>query len=84
MALSKSQTGVGGPPVNWMACEAAESAFNSVRDTDADPPIPYYVDDPTGWVAPFYFDSGKAYNANPDNLFDVPDDIGNIVFIPIC
>ena len=69
------------------ACEAAEDAFNTVRDTEQDPPIPYYInegDADTTWTFPFYFNSGKAYSADPDNLFNVPADVADIVFISVC
>jgi hypothetical protein len=66
------------------ACEAAEDAFNTVRDTEQDPPIPYFINDGTTWTFPFYFNSGKSYSADPDNLFNVPADVADIVFTPVC
>ncbi len=66
------------------ACAAAETAFVTDRD---DPKIDYYedkLDDGSVIHYGFYFYSGHRYSSDPDNLFDVPDDIDGMVKIPIC
>jgi hypothetical protein len=65
------------------ACSVLAFAFKNADD----PKIEYYedeLDDGTVIHYGFYFYSGHRYSADPDNVFDVPDDIDGMVKIPIC
>lgn len=68
------------------ACAAAQVTFNEVRANGDDPGITYYADTFDGQTMPypFYRSSDIVYSPNPDNLFDVPQDISDVVSIPFC
>jgi hypothetical protein len=57
------------------ACEAATAAFESADDPGLiyDEPFTFYY----GW-------NGHFYGANPDNLFEVPEDIAGMISTPVC
>lgn len=68
------------------ACAAAETAFQTARESGDDPGIEYYEDTFGDQIIHygFYFYSGFRYSPDPDNLFAVPEDIDGILDIPIC
>jgi len=60
--------------------------FETLHSAD-DPKIEYFterLDDETIIKYGFYDYSGHRYSSDPDNIFDVPDDIDGMVKIPIC
>lgn len=67
------------------ACDAAEITFNQIRENGDDPGIPYFTGDNGEYNAlPFYLYNGVTFAPDPDNMFDVPDDIADMVDFPIC
>jgi hypothetical protein len=67
------------------SCGEAERAFEQSHSS-ADPGIEY-VEEPMGdqtFEYGFYFANGRRYSSNPDNVFNVPDEIDGMIQIPIC
>jgi hypothetical protein len=67
----------------WVACRAASLAYDAAFATGDDPGI-VYLDDSSEYHFGFYFYNGRAYAADPDNLFAVPETIDGMVSTPIC
>lgn len=69
------------------ACEMAASTFETVSSGDDDPGIDYQ--DPGEPFSPdfpglFYLYAPRSFASNPDNLFEVPENIDGMIPIPIC
>lgn len=69
------------------ACNVAEMRYNEVRESGDDPGIPYFVVEYSDGMisqSPFYWDSGKINSSDPDDIFNVPASVSDMIQIPIC
>ncbi|MFN8531265.1 MAG: hypothetical protein U0670_21900 [Anaerolineae bacterium] len=68
------------------ACAAARLAQEQAIASGDEPRITYPTDD-AGDMRDrfgFYYANGHRYGANPDDLFNVPDDIDSMISTPLC
>jgi tetratricopeptide (TPR) repeat protein len=69
------------------ACVEAEMVYEQVRENGDDPGIAYAPPEEyagTSFQFPFYWDSGKVNSSNPDDMFNAPPDIADMLSFPIC
>jgi tetratricopeptide (TPR) repeat protein len=68
------------------ACNAAEAAYHEAMNTGDDPGLAYY-ETPPGSDYDYYgfYQYGDVrLSSDPDNLFDVPAEISDMIHIPVC
>lgn len=69
------------------ACEVAKATFDAVSGSDDDPGIQYQdLSEPFSSDFPglFYLYAPRAFASNPDNLFEVPENIDGMIPITAC
>ncbi len=68
------------------ACTAAQQTFQAVKASGDDPGIDYQTMTENGQTRKlhFYDDGPVQVSSDPDNIFDVPPDIQDMIDMPVC
>jgi hypothetical protein len=68
------------------ACAAAEMAYHEAMKTGDDPGLAYFETPPSSdWDHYGFYQYGDVrLSSDPDNLFDVPAEISDMIHIPVC